>query len=402
MRVLTLLLVSVCLIPITGLANDVTVGCAGASGTYSSVTMALNALHAISNRNHTITISGTCAERVDVTDFENVSLIGTEGAKITYGPNTPTWAPRIQVTLSKNIKITGLDIQGGNSRPVIQVSDSTVNIEGCTIEGGGDGVATNGNSRVNIAGSVIQDNQGAGVSAGNNSSVEISGFKERKALIQRNGSGVVASGGSSVSVLSHTDVLDNLYYGVDVHDNLYYGVNAVGGNVVFGGNGQTRIANNARGVTTRGGAVSGGGNGVLLIENNREVGVESWLGGSILLMNATIDNNGGPTSSLPFTAGVAVHVNSTAFFFNVTIRNSPVTGLLVRDNASVSLSGSTVTGNGADGIRIETLSGVRFRGAPSTVTGNSGSDLVCDSDTYVVGGSLANVGKHKCAQFNKK
>jgi hypothetical protein len=60
----------------------------------------------------------------------------------------------------------------------------------------------------------------------------------------------------------------------------------------------------------------------------------------------------------------------------------------------------TITGNGADGIRVETLSGVRFQGAPSTVTGNTGIDLVCDSDTYVaVSGESPAIGKTKGSSF---
>jgi len=386
MRVITLLLVFVCLVPITGLANDVTVGCGGLSGfNYPSVTMALNGLRGISNRNHTITISGTCVERVEVTDFENVSLIGTPGATIT-NPG----GPAVRVEFSKNITLRDLVIHGVIGYPVIRVSDSSVDIRGGTVEGGGNGVEANPNSRINIYGSTIQDNEQNGVSASGNSSVGIRPRSGQKVVIQHNGTGVWATDGSSVTIWE-TDVLDNVLCGVK----------AAGGHVEFGGNGQTRIANSGNGVVAnRGGTVVQLG-GFVLVDNNRQVGVTSRLGSSIVLMNAAIDNNGDPNSTLPFTAGVAVEVSATAFFSHVTISNSPVTGLLVRDNASVILTGSTITGNGADGIRVETLSGVRFQIMPTTVTGNSGSDLVCGSDTYVVGGSFANVGKDKCPQFKK-
>jgi hypothetical protein len=413
MRVITLLLGFICLVPITVLANNVTVGC-GVPGTfdYNSVTLALTGLHSISNRNHTITISGACVERVDVTDFENVSLIGTPGAMITASP-MPRWMPSVQVALSKNIKITDLVIQGvinpsNPTPPVIKVTDSSVDILRCTIQGGvnpratnygyADGVVADANSRVNITGSEIKDNQGAGIIASGNSSVQFSGSNARKAVIQSNVHGVMVSGGSSVNIVSETNVLGDLNYWVEVLDNVVNGISA-GGNVTFSGGGQKKIANNAMGLSASGGFVWGNN---LLIENNREVGVNSFLGGTIWLRNATIDNNGGPTSSLPFAAGVMVDVNSKAMFVNVTISNSPVTGLLVRDNASVILSGSTITGNGADGIRIETLSGVRFQITPTTVIGNSGSDLVCDSSAYAVGGSFATVGNDKCPQFKRK
>jgi hypothetical protein len=408
---MTLLLVLFCLVPITVLANNVTVGC-GVSGTfdYNSVTLALTALHAISNRNHTITISGSCSERIDVTDFENVSLIGTPGAMITASP-MPWWAPAVQVAFSKNIKITDLVVQGvtnpnNPTPPVIKITDSSVDILRCTIKGGVNPTATNygyvggvvadSNSRVNITGSEIRDNQGAGISTSGNSSVQVNGSNVRKTVIQSNVHGVTVSGASSVNVLSQNPV--NQCCGVEVLDNVVNGISALDGNVTLEGGGQIKIANNAMGLSTSG--FVWGSN--LLIENNWEVGVNSFLGGTIWLRNATIDCNGSPTSPSPFTAGVKVDVNSKAMFVNVTISNSPVTGLLVRDNASVILTGSTITGNGADGIRIETLSGIRFQIMPTTVTGNSGSDLVCDSDTYVAGSSFANVGNDKCPQFKKK
>jgi hypothetical protein len=406
MRVFTLLLISVCLVPITGLADNFTVGCPGGAGTYPTITAALNALRASSDLNHTVTISGTCTESVNVSDFENVELVGTTGATI-----TALAGPPVQVVFSKNITLRDLDIQGDTNPtytgPVIRVSDSSLDILGCTMEGGrGSGVEAVNNSRVNIYRSTIQDNQGTGVLASGNSSVGINGSQAQKTVIQHNNNGVVASGGSSVSIVSSIapPPAPALDYGVEVLGNLYYGVSTAGSYVTFGGNGQTRIADNGYGVAaSRGGTVDKGGGGILLVEHNTDSGVASWLGGSILLAIATIDSNGGPSSTLPDTADVAVDRNSTAMFINVTIRNSLVTGLLVRDNASVVLVGSTITGNGDDGVRIETLSGVRFQGDQSTVTGNSGSDLVCDSDTYVVvAGDSPNIGKAKCPSFKKK
>jgi hypothetical protein len=395
MRVLTALLVSLFLVPITGLADNFTVGCpGGGAGTYPTITAALSAVRLSPDRTHAVSVSGTCTEIVDLTDFENVDLVGTSGATI-MTPN-PSPVQTVLVSFSKNITLRDLIIHGFGNRPVIQVSDSSVDIRGCTIEGGGDGVHASGSSRVNIVGSTIQDNQSRGVVAEDSSALVIGGPPPSHVIIQRNSIGVGVGPGSTLRIGGQTDVRDNSQYGVRID----------GGSVEFSGQfgiGQRTIANSGVGLSARGGVVSMAGGGPILIQNNRDAGVSSWLGSSILLTNATVENNGSPTSLFPATGGVVVDVNSTAHLANVTISNSPVTGLVVLDNASVTLVGSAITGNGADGIRVETLSGVRFQGPPTTVTGNTGADLVCDSDTYVVvSGDSPLVGKEKCPGFKIK
>src|SRR5260370_17348076 len=73
-------------------ANNVTVGCAGSVGVfdYNSLQSALNALHAISSRDHQITVSGTCTESAIVFDFQNLHIIGNPLAPLAHPtPNAP-------------------------------------------------------------------------------------------------------------------------------------------------------------------------------------------------------------------------------------------------------------------------------------------------------------------------
>ena len=348
--------------PITGLADPFVVNCpSGGVGVYPSINMALQTgVRASSDRNHTVTISGTCTENVDVTDFENVELVGTTGATI-----TASGGQAVHVGASKNITLHDLNIHGVSNQPVIWVSDSTASIRGCTIEGGTHGVLTDGNASVMIGdSSVIRDNSQNGISI---------------------------SPGSTASIRGKIDVLDNNGYGIDA-----------GGSVVFNGGGQQQtLARNRVGLVT-GGTAASSGVLPLLIKDNVDAGVSSFNGGSIILRGAIIQNNGGPASLWPLSAGVLVNVNASAVLLNVQILDNLVTGLAVQENSSVVMNASTVTGNGAEGIRVETQSGIRFGGSPSSITNNTGADLACDSNTYVIGASFADVGKASCRGFKKK
>ncbi len=109
-------------------AADVTVGCEGAGKgpfKYSSISDALTALYAISYRDHTITVSGTCTEFVQIRDFENLRLIGTAGTAIVA--DTPRSV--LSVNASKSIFIEGLALRGyGRRVNLVSISDSTVTV----------------------------------------------------------------------------------------------------------------------------------------------------------------------------------------------------------------------------------------------------------------------------------
>src|SRR5207302_4413877 len=127
----------------------------------------------------TVTVSGTCSEVVNITDFENLTLTGTAGAGISWPTSGPTAAP-ISVGNSKNIRITGFLVEGNNvPRPVVNIFDSTADIQNCTIRDGGDathfsnGVQVGGVSRVRIGAATIHDNSGNGVSANDTATVYI-------------------------------------------------------------------------------------------------------------------------------------------------------------------------------------------------------------------------------------
>jgi hypothetical protein len=101
--------------PISSQAANVTVGCAGATGTfdYSNITDALNALHAISPRDHQITVSGTCSELVTVSDFQNLRLFGTAGGAIA-DPGASVAGPGfvLSVVQSTNVLVQGFTLKG--------------------------------------------------------------------------------------------------------------------------------------------------------------------------------------------------------------------------------------------------------------------------------------------------
>src|SRR5215471_13163991 len=139
-------------------ANNVTVGCAGAAGTFdfSTLQSALDALHAVSNRNHQVTVSGTCTEAVTVFDFENLRIIGTSGATLADpGPSAPGDPNTVlAIVLSKNVFIQGLALQGlgPHSRTLSIIANSiSVNFDQCIFQNASAGIFLPQGSVVNVS-----------------------------------------------------------------------------------------------------------------------------------------------------------------------------------------------------------------------------------------------------------
>lgn len=397
MRILASLLLVAGLAPASGLANEVTVGCQGLPGDYPTIGAALTALRAISPGGHRITVIGTCTEFVDLSGMADLTLAGTSTTSIESAVNGPTnlgWIPTIRMTGAINIVIRDLLVSGGLQNTAItdavQVVDSTLTVMHSVMEHGYNGLDLRGHSHVTLGAQVtVRDNTGVGILTEDTSTLTVnSNSAANKLVIAANGIGINAVGRSTVSIPSVAEI----------RDNPNYGVYAAGGAVtVGGGSGQVVMSGNGVGLAATGaGTVRQLGSGQLIVQNSTNAGISSWHGGAILLMNAVIEKNGSVPSAFPFDAAVLVDVNASIVLVNVTIRDNPVTALYVRDGAVAQLQGVTIAGNAADGIRVETLSGVRFQGAASTVKGNGGTDIVCDPDTYVVGAAAADIGRARC------
>jgi hypothetical protein len=245
-------------------------------------------------------------------------------------------------------------------------------------------VAQNSSSVYVVSASLL--NVAGGVEADGNSNIALTGTTTITGITN---AGILANGSANVSmggrgVIQGSPVSPG--FGVQVIDNGYV---KIGGAITISGH--------ARGVHVRHG-VFDQRQGTLLIQDNTDVGISVIEGGSVLLSTLTLNHNGSTTSSLTTgSANLLVSGTASANLNGATIKDGPVTGIVVRDGSSVLMQGGTITGNQNDGIHVETLSGVRFDiGGTNTVTGNSKYDLVCDQSTFARGSKLVTLGKSMC------
>jgi hypothetical protein len=406
-------------------AATVSVGCAGAAGTFDFSTLT-QALQANPAGNVIINVSGVCTEAVIISSMPNLSIIGAAGAALVDpGDAVPNFLAVMEVDDSQNVTIQNLAIQlasrpTASQIPGVTIQNSTVNFRGGRIEGAGgsDGIDMV-QSTVRLFGNVVIENNNDGQGAGEGIFVQ---GPSSTLTLRRDAAGncpIIQGNGDNGILLTATGALVT--------------IPAVGGCATIQNNGQAgifaqqganvrvsasqnapstvQIINNGFGVV----AVVGshfGVNGPVLIQGNTGDGVR--------LRNASgdigpaIDGPAGPsiqqngTASTTFTtafccalpAGISVANNSDLDISAGTVANNSAPGLLVQDNSSARVIGTigslSITQNPV-GISVTNVSTAALFLAPS-VTGNTGSDLACGPDS-VGYGDLTNVGKNGCAQF---
>jgi hypothetical protein len=388
------------------LADNVTVGCAGSSGTFDYTSLS-DALAAVSHNGDTITVSGTCTELVVIGDFNNLTIIGTAGASVVEPLGGNPQGDVVDITDSQNVLIQSLRVQAvahtpETAIPVVAIANSSVTFRDSTIQGSTqtDGLNVFPTSNVSIVGgSVIENNpDGAGVFAtGSGASVNIFRGGPLDApcpLIRNNGDGLDAFDNASIAVRQCATIRDNI---------ITAGVAAFNGGTVIVINpqatpGSIQILNNAIGVLAAQGSrlrVSG----PVLIEGNTLDGVRvrSSSVGTINGGPTITGNGGGGFVCCAVPAGVSVAVNSTLELQAATITNNPAAGVHLTDNASARVFGENLTISGNQGgVVLQNSSTALLFFAPS-LTGN-GSDLSCTSDSRAYGDGSA-IGRMNCPSF---
>src|SRR5258708_34883437 len=191
------------LLPAAARAANVTVGCGGVSGTYdfTTITAALNAIGQTGPS--TITVSGTCQEKVSLNNARSITIIsGPSGAAVVGPLDSDTF----DISLSQDITLWSLDISGtfsttanGGGAGVSITEASDVHILGCNIhDTQADGVIAAPGSIVFLRGTTIQNNTpNDGLDVTNNSAAYVTG-----STVQYNGSLTGASGGHSAGIFA--------------------------------------------------------------------------------------------------------------------------------------------------------------------------------------------------------
>ena len=314
---------------------------------------------------------GTYAEQVIIGDRESLRLHGAPGVAIT-DPGLPLGGAVFHIQASRLIRLEELAISGNPAgvEAVRIFNSQTIDVERSTIEGANLGFFVN-TSDLTISDSLIQDN-GLGVRVDRGSAVNLNStpFSPGVTTVRRNETGAFVRDGSL------------RLHGATVIEDNNVGVAGEGG-VIKGccEGGERQIVGNGIGFLTRGDHLTL--QGETRIEANG-IGIFMFGGQAILRPGLRLLQN--ETAIID----VAGHLQTVG----VEIADSVIDGIVMADNASGRLQGTTVTGSGDDGIELDTLSTIRIFDTV-LVEGNGGADLVCANGS-MVRGELDGVRKVSC------
>lgn len=346
---------------------------------YSGVQSAVDAAKLSPDPFNFIRINGSCVEKVIITSMKNLT-IQKHPAAATYAIKSPDLlgSAVINITDSFNIKIWDLTLDGNGVASLVSAGSSQqVELRNVTLTNGGAGLMCTDGSwcRVNM-----QPGDTAAFSALNS-----------PAVTAYNGARV--SFGNTGTTITITDTRG----GIDARSASQVMIggtwsitnqrpNATGISIESAGLTQSSCppAGNYNQISTAviGLGVVHGGTALLScalrIENNKAA--------VVAMMNASLRLGGAPgevvirnntDSAEPLRpGGVVVSDTSAAILTQVTITGNQIAGVLARNNAMVTVVGSTLTGNLGDGVLVTRRSAL-YLPIASTWGANTGKDLVC-------------------------
>ena len=360
-----IMLASLCLsVPMR--AANVTVGCPGGSGgTYPSINAALNAIGQIGP--HTITVTGTCAESVSLSNARSILITG--GATIVGLQDTDTF----DIALSQDITLQNLEIRGNAASSV------------------GLGVNVFTNSQVNVLACNIHDNPEGEVSADGDSAVALNHTTLQNSS---NGDGLDLSNSSSADMVSTT-----------IQNNAGVGIAVSHSSIVI--RRQNTIQNNAGGIGIFALDVSKvqiqTADPALFttIQGHNTNGIQ--LGDQTMLRMQggphAIQANGFACPTDPTCGGIFAIRNSTMRLQAGNITGNQGSGIAVEQLVDFGLSNTTVSNNTGDGVHIQRISVGQFVSGNS-VTGNGGASVSCDTTSLIVG-DLSTFSNVACKQIER-
>ena len=374
------------------------------------------ALFADKHASNVLDVTGTCDdESVRILNFDNLTIRGAGGsvANITLpvtacgdaaAPGLAGVSP-VSIVNSHNISLVRLTITGGGGFGGISIGDSAVFARAVTVQQNLEGgiQVIQGGHLVMFAltlaeKNVIQNNCRRGVTVGYGANVTIQSHAEIK---NNQGDGLVAEGKLTLEACCDFDGVSPAGQ-IVVESNGEAGIGAEGGIVELDAhpNGtsqpsEIRIRDNGLwGVVAGPGSVFMDGN--IIVEHN---GLDPSAGGEGFFA--------------AFPAGVGMGFGSKLVMFNgpqilnnlgagiradlQTIVNLGIPAVIPGPHVFPTL---TVNGNTEGGVVLTNMS-IATLGAGTVVTGNTGSDVSCDSISNLTG-VLTGVGITKCANTPKK
>lgn len=346
---------------------------------YFSLGSALGGLP--TNSSHAIYVLGTCAEVINLNNFQNLSIrkhpsaavaeiVPPAGAPTTCGSG---YSSLITFNNTSGTQLENITVTGGRG---LRVSNSTVTLAGVTVQNSlGDGINLLTGSKITLDGpagqNFVTSNCGNGITAGSGSAVDVRGNND----ITDNGGAAVQSSAASVNV--------------------------------FGGGGTVTIARNSFGIRVNpGSAVSVlAPVGTILIDGNKHYGISVVQGAAITMFGNVIvqGNMAAPTLSFVIAHPAGIYAEYGAIlniFAGVKVQGNFGAGIAAHMKGIVGLGnaapGITVSGNTGGGL-VLTQSSIAESFPGNVFSGNTGADASCDNSSELVG-DVTGIGVVNCAR----
>jgi hypothetical protein len=361
---------------------NATVGCPGGTpGTYSSIGAALTVLASQTQNHHTLFVSGTCTENVEVHNHADLHIVGSPSATILdAGTGTPTFIPPIIFSVRSRLTLENLTIGAtGSATPFVPVTaagggTNSITINRCTLQGGSfpGGLWLHRGSTVVLQSTIIQDNVNSGVrvDAGADLIIAEATPPNTPTVIQRNSNfGIGVSDGGNVLLREGGNRIQ--------HNGT--GISSAGGHVFLCCDSGTQITNNRVGIRANGGTVR--------INSNFEISDNSIAGVLVTGANAALTAGtyrGNGAAGDVTSGGVIAEGSSHVDLFNADVSGNRGSGLVLRDNSSARVFNSALQNNGGSGVRVMALATANLFGG-NAAAGNGNYDLFCTPNSYASG-----------------
>lgn len=378
------LLAAVSLLAGSAGATDLSVNC----DLGENLQAAINSLDLVGP--HTITLTGTCTENVQIDGRRNLTIEAPDGQTATIQAADST-AAVLRLFGAQQITLSRLVIRGGIFG-VLAGRASDVVFSECTLEGNGEGLFVFDNSfAALVTGTVVRNNATGlaaatnaslvirdGVTIENNTALGVRAFSAAVAIvngntIRHNGAGVNALHRSSVEFSGQNTVQDNGAFGLQVAQ------------------GSVATFNTIPSFT--------GPPGVTTIEGHTIVGVNAVNGATVTFAGShRIRSNGSSTEAL--RSGIRVGRNSfLATGGGTMITDNVGPGVRAELDAVLTLAATNITGNTEEGVRLVRLSSADFLSG-NAISGNGGASVSCDTTSLVVG-DLSNFENVQCTRIER-
>lgn len=345
------------------------VDCSGATPGFTTITTALLSLPATGPQ--TISVSGTCHENV-VVRRDDLTIEGNPTATI-----QPPSGRAVQLWRSEGVILRHLTISGGNFGVYAQYN-SDLTLEDVTIENAGTGLVVDTLSTATAGGgatrAVLIHNNNYGVIL-DHADFEANGY----VTIENNNAGMDAetSRVGFIGTVGPNYVRNSVFTGITAHGNSdldLRGTNGITGNGV---NGILVFESSSADII-----------GPTTIDGNGRSGIAYIFNSSGRVSSATVTNNG--TAGDPLSSGVTASNNASVIVSGTTISNTAGPAIIVDSGGMGRLSSTTISGGSAEPVRLATGAVLEVQDGNS-ITGTA----TCD-DSVVLFGSGASGFQSTC------